>query len=147
LDDLITCWSPDFMSVAICWFLRPLIGKVGAIAFALLLLISPTILYYSRSLRHDIFATFGMLLFVIALFRFAQQHDKRKIGWMGVAGLGFFILFGSHEMSFLNLAIVVSWLGLILLLEVITLPAWVRRPSAIRYTAWPASAKPRIGRR
>ncbi len=114
--------------VAICWFLRPLIGKVGAIAFALLLLISPTILYYSRSLRHDIFATFGMLLFVIGLFRFAQQRDQRKIGWMGVAGLGFFILFGSHEMSFLNLAIVLSWLGIIFLLELVALPAWVRRP-------------------
>lgn len=114
--------------VAICWFLRPLIGKVGAIASALLLLISPTILYYSRSLRHDIFATFGMLLFVIALFRFAQLHDRRKIGWMGVAGLGFFILFGSHEMSFMNLAIVLSWLGIIFLLELVALPAWVRRP-------------------
>lgn len=114
--------------IAICWFLRPLIGKVGAIAFALLILVSPSIMYYSRSLRHDIFATFGTMLFVIGLFRYAQLRDKRKIGWMAVAGVGFFILFGSHEMSFLNLAIVLSWLGIIFLLELVLLPAWVRRP-------------------
>lgn len=114
--------------IVLCWFLRPLLGKVGAIAFALLVLISPSILYYSRSLRHDIFATFGMLLFVIGLFRYAQGRNPRKIGWFVASGIGFFILFGSHEMSFLNLAIVGSWLGMILVLEIITLPAWIRRP-------------------
>ena len=114
--------------IVLCWFLRPLLGKVGAISFALLVLISPSILYYSRSLRHDIFATFGTLLFVIGLFRYAQQRDQKKIGWFIASGIGFFILFGSHEMSFLNLAIVVSWLGIIFVLEVLTLPAWIRRP-------------------
>ncbi|MDB5081795.1 MAG: hypothetical protein JWP00_3719 [Chloroflexi bacterium] len=114
--------------IALCWFLRPLLGKVGAIALALMILISPSIMYYSRSLRHDTFATCGMLLFVIGLFRYAQHRDQRKIGWMAAAGLGFFILFGSHEMSFLNLAIVLSWLGIIFLLELVVLPAWVRRP-------------------
>ncbi len=116
--------------IVLCWFLRPLLGRAGAIALALLVLISPSILYYSRSLRHDIFATFGMVLFVVGLFRFAQERNQKKIGWFIASGVGFFILFGSHEMSFLNLAIVVSWLGLIFLLEVLTLPAWIRRPAA-----------------
>ncbi len=111
--------------VALCYFLRPLLGRIGAIAFAILVLVSPSILYYSRSLRHDIFATFGMLLFVIGLFRFAQAKagSRREVRWVGLAGLGFFVLFGSHEMSFLNLGIVLSWLGVVFLFEIIALPA------------------------
>ncbi len=110
--------------VAICYLLRPLIGKIGALVFAVLILVSPSILYYSRSLRHDIFATFGTLLFVIALFRFAQSRagKRAEIRWMALAGLGFFILFSSHEMSFLNLAIVLTWLGIVFLFEIIVLP-------------------------
>ncbi|HEX2910365.1 MAG TPA: 6-bladed beta-propeller [Chloroflexia bacterium] len=113
--------------VAICWFLRPIIGRVGALSFAILMLVSPSILYYSRSLRHDIFATFGMLLFLVGLFRYAVQKDGRRFWWMAVSGLGFFILFGSHEMSFFNLGMTVSWLGLVLLFELVVLPARVRR--------------------
>ncbi len=115
--------------IAICWALRPIIGKIGTLAFAVMLLISPSILYYSRSLRHDIFATFGMLLFIIGFFRFAQARAGKSsgTGWMVAAGLGFFILFGSHEMSFINLAMLLVWLGLIFLLELIALPAWIRR--------------------
>ncbi len=113
--------------VAICWFLRPLIGRIGAVVFAVLMLVSPSVLYYSRSLRHDIFATFGTLLFVIGLFRYAQAKPGEKLWWMGASGVGFFILFGSHEMSFFTLAIVLSWLGIIFLLEIVGLPAWIRR--------------------
>ncbi|MBN9392208.1 MAG: TIGR03663 family protein [Chloroflexi bacterium] len=128
--------------IVLCWFLRPLLGKVGAIALAMLVLISPSILYYSRSLRHDIFATFGMVLFVVGLFRYAQERNQKKIGWFIASGVGFFILFGSHEMSFLNLAIVVSWLGLIFLLEVITLPPWIRRPVGRVVNFIPPTTKP-----
>ena len=115
--------------IAICYFLRPLIGKLGAIIFAILMLVSPTVLYYSRSLRHDIFATFGMLLFVIGFFRFAQARAGKSsgTGWMATAGLGFFLLFGSHEMSFINLAMLLTWLGIVFLFELVALPAWVRR--------------------
>lgn len=124
--------------IAICWFLRPLIGRIGAIAFAILMLISPSILYYGRSLRHDMFATFGMLLFVIGWFRFAQERPGRKIWWMGVSGIGFFILFGSHEMSFLNLGMVLGWLGLCFLFEIIALPSRFRRHTAAELESKPA---------
>ncbi len=114
--------------IAISYFLRPLIGKIGAVVFAVLVLVSPSIMYYSRSLRHDIFATFGTLLFVVGLFRFAQIRDNKRghLGWMALSGLGFFILFGSHEMSFFTLGIVLSWLGVVFLLELIVLPSRIR---------------------
>ena len=115
--------------IAISWALRPLLGRAGAIAFAIFMIVSPSVSYYSRSLRHDIFATFGMLLFIIGFYRFAQSRARSKgsLWWMAAAGLGFFILFGSHEMSFINLGITLVWLGLVFLLEIVALPAWTRR--------------------
>src|SRR5438045_2703786 len=51
--------------VGLCWFLRPFIGRFSAIIAVLLVTLSPSISYYSRSLRHDIFALTGMMaLFV-----------------------------------------------------------------------------------
>src|SRR5690349_14542903 len=49
--------------VAICYLLRPIVGRIGALAMAIFMMFSPSILYYGRSLRHDIFATVGELLF------------------------------------------------------------------------------------
>jgi uncharacterized protein (TIGR03663 family) len=136
-------FSPALFSVlmvAICWCLRPIIGRVGAVAFALFVLVSPSILYYGRSLRHDMFATFGMLLFVIGWFRYAQEKPGKRIWWMALAGLGFFVLFSSHEMSFLNLGIVLSWLGFVFLYEIIALPAKIR----VKERAVPVSEAARL---
>ena len=43
--------------IAMCWVMRPYIGRLGALAAATIVTFSPSIMYYSRSLRHDMFAT------------------------------------------------------------------------------------------
>src|SRR5579883_289633 len=63
--------------VGLPYFLRDRLGRTGAIAAAALLAVSPTILYYSRFIRHDIYQIFFMLLLVIATFRyFSEQKDR-----------------------------------------------------------------------
>jgi uncharacterized protein (TIGR03663 family) len=118
-------------TVSICWFLRPLLGRFGALFAGTLVLISPTILYFNRSLRHDSFALFGELLFAIGVFRFLQS---RKWLWMAWAGLGLAITYASHEMVFLNTVILVSWLGLAFVVELVTLPKGVKNRIAKRIT-------------
>ena len=105
--------------VAICWFLRPLIGRVGALSAATMMVFSTTLLYWSRSLRHDIFATFGEFLFIIGVFRFMQS---RKNGWLFAGGLGLAVAWASHELTFLTLFIVLSYIGIAFFLEVATGP-------------------------
>ena len=46
--------------VGLPYFLRDRLGRTGAIVTAALLAISPTILYYSRFIRHDIYQIFFM---------------------------------------------------------------------------------------
>lgn len=112
--------------VALCWCVRPLIGKIGAVAMALFMLLSPTMLYYTRTLRHDVFATFGEFLFVVGVFRFLQNKPGHKMWWIGLSGLGLIIEYASHEMVFLNTAILVAWLGLVFAFELVALPARIK---------------------
>jgi uncharacterized protein (TIGR03663 family) len=116
--------------VVICYLLRPIIGRIGALAAGIFMLFSPSILYYGRSLRHDIFATFGELLFVIGFFRFIQNKPGHKSWWLAIAGLGLVITYASHEMVFINTGILVAWLGVAFLVEVVALPAWVKNRTA-----------------
>ncbi|MEI7556260.1 flippase activity-associated protein Agl23 [Candidatus Chlorohelix sp.] len=117
--------------VALCWYLRTLIGKAGALFAGIFILISPSILYYSRNLRHDAFAVFGELLFAIGVFRF---FSSRKASWLSAAGIGLVITYASHELVFMNTAILVGWLVLMFAVELVGLPAKIARqkkPNAI----------------
>ncbi|NWJ47171.1 MAG: TIGR03663 family protein [Chloroflexi bacterium] len=106
--------------VALCWYLRALIGKAGALFAGIFILISPSILYYSRNLRHDAFAVFGELLFAIGVFRF---FSSRKASWLTAAGIGLVITYASHELVFMNTAILVGWLIFMFAVELVGLPA------------------------
>jgi len=119
-------------TVLLCWYLRPIIGKFGAFFAALLTLISPSILYYNRNLRHDSFALFGQLLMVVGLFRFFQEKPGRKLWWMSLSGLGLAITYTSHELVFLNTGILVFWLVVAFAIELIALPPAIKNLVGIR---------------
>jgi uncharacterized protein (TIGR03663 family) len=95
--------------VGLCWFLRPFIGRVGAMIAALLIILSPVISYYSRSLRHDIFALTGTMLLFISLLWFMRTHQSR---WVYLGALGFTIAFASHELVFIIAFIFTLFLAL-----------------------------------
>ncbi len=68
--------------------LRRWLGRLGAMAVAALLLISPTILYYSRYLRNDIYMLVWMVLLTAALFHVLEDRNPR---WL-VAGAAVLML-------------------------------------------------------
>ncbi|HEX9990971.1 MAG TPA: flippase activity-associated protein Agl23 [Chloroflexia bacterium] len=84
--------------VGLCWLLRPFIGRVGAMVAALLIVLSPSISYYSRSLRHDIFALTGTMLLFVAILWFLRTHQAK---WVYLGALGFAIAFSSHELTYM----------------------------------------------
>src|SRR5579859_7868279 len=72
--------APAFLGTILVgspWFLRDRIGRTGAVAAAVLLAISPTILYYSRFIRHDIYQITFMMLLVLATFRYLSDRRNR----------------------------------------------------------------------
>ena len=96
--------------VMLPWLLRgrAFLGPWGAIATSALILVSPSLLYYSRFIRHDIFAIVGAMLLFIAVVRYLEKPASRWI-ILAVASVGFVLT--THEITFVNLAILASFTG------------------------------------
>ncbi|MGH2559214.1 MAG: flippase activity-associated protein Agl23 [Thermomicrobiales bacterium] len=111
-SDATTRFMPALFGVALVglpWFLRGPrhLGRWGALAASALLLVSPSILYYSRNLRHDMFTLTLTLLLFICIVRYLESPERK---WLitGAAATG--PLLANHEIIFAILAIFVGFL-------------------------------------
>ncbi len=94
--------------VGLIWLLRPFIGRVSVLVAALMVVLSPSISYYSRSLRHDIFALTGTLLLFISILWFIRTHQSK---WVYLGALGLAVGYTSHELTFIIALIFVLFLA------------------------------------
>ncbi|HLG51459.1 MAG TPA: flippase activity-associated protein Agl23 [Chloroflexota bacterium] len=93
--------------VGLPYFLRDRLGRTGAVVAAALIAVSPTILYYSRFIRHDIYQIFFMLVLVIATFRYLS---KRTTGYLYLAVATTSLAFSNKEDTYFLMAILLSFL-------------------------------------
>jgi len=106
--------------VAAAWLFRRELGGRGAFAFGALLLASPSIAYYSRYLRNDVYVALFTLLWLRALFDARERDDA---GPLRRLALFLALAFAAKEVAFLVGAI----FGGLLLVE-----ALLRRGPAAR---------------
>lgn len=97
--------------------LRPFLGRAGTFAAVALLAFSPTVVYYSRFLREDIYMAFFVLLLVAAMWRYIADGRER---WRIVAALAFVGGITTKEGMFLTLAVFLIWLDLYVAAELAT---------------------------
>jgi uncharacterized protein (TIGR03663 family) len=111
--------------VGLPWLLRSprLLGRWGALSASALLLISPSILYYSRHLRHDLFTLTLTLLLAICILRYLERPQRRWI-ITGAAAIG--LMLANHEIIFAILAIFFGYLYAALAID--RLAAWRSDP-------------------
>ncbi len=85
--------------VALPYLLRGprFLGRWGALATGFLLLISPTILYQSRYIRHDIYTVAGVLLMFICLVRYVEVPERR---WLVTFFVTTALMLANHEIIF-----------------------------------------------
>lgn len=95
--------------VGLPWLLRgsQFLGRWGALFTSALFLISPSFLYYSRYIRHDMYTVVGSLLLFIAIVRYAEAPRR---GWLVLGGASIGFLFTNHEIVFALLAIFAGFL-------------------------------------
>ncbi|TVR73195.1 MAG: TIGR03663 family protein [Sphaerobacteraceae bacterium] len=112
--------------VMLPWLLRgrAFLGMWGAMATSSLILVSPSLLYYSRFIRHDIFAIVGAMLLFIAVVRYLEKPASRWI-ILAVASVGFVVT--THEITFVNLALLAAFTGALI--------AWRVLPAALGIVA------------
>ena len=99
------------------WF-RPWLGRIGALATALMILISPGLMYYSRYIRHDIFISVWTVLMVMAFFQFMRTRRTR---WLVIGAAAVALMLSTKEVAYIHGFIGVSFIGIVFLWESLSL--------------------------
>ena len=88
-------------AIALVWVFRRWLGKTGAIVTAVLMLISPFMLFYSRYVRNEIFVVVLALLMFWAVFRY---FETRRTRWLYLLAVTLALHFATKETAFLYTA-------------------------------------------
>ncbi len=111
--------------VAAPWLLRRWMGRLGALLASVMVLISPTITYYSRYTRHDV----PMLLFITLLLWSVLQYLDRDSGgsrWLIWMGVFFALVFATKENAYMYTALFVALMALALIRQLFGV-RWAKR--------------------
>jgi len=100
--------------VALPYFLRDYLGKVGAWLACLLLAVSPSMVYFSRFAREDIYMAFFTLVMVVGVARYVRE---RKMRWLVIAAAGLSFSYATKEATFLTMLLFGSFLGALIAWE------------------------------
>ncbi len=93
--------------VGLPYFLRDYLGKPGAWIASFLLAVSPSMVYFSRFAREDIYFACFTLLLVVATARYVRT---RKMRWIVIAAAAFSLAYATKESTFLMIAIFGSFM-------------------------------------
>ena len=83
---------------ASCWWLRPYLGRRGALIAAALVTLSPTILYFTRFARHDGLIILWTFWMVIGFFRYL---DSGRRPWLLLLAAGAALAVATHELYYI----------------------------------------------
>ena len=111
VDDFTSRIYPALLGVLIVMFpllLRRWLGRTGAILAAIMLLLSPLLLYYSRYIRHDIPSIMAALVMIYAIMMYLSgpQQQRRRAHWLYILAGAMLWNLGSKETAFIYIAII-----------------------------------------
>lgn len=89
--------------VAFPYLLRRWLGQMGALCASFFLLISPSIAYYSRYIRHDIPVILWALTLIFAIFSYLRDGQEK---WLYVMAGAISLSFATKEVAFIYNAII-----------------------------------------
>jgi uncharacterized protein (TIGR03663 family) len=96
-------------------FLQKWMSRWGSIIASLFIALSPTMVYYSRSLRHDIYSEVLHAICLISIVRFTSSKDQR---WFLPFAGALALSFANHELIYISIFLLVVYLAW----QLITLP-------------------------
>ncbi len=103
--------------VALPLILRRRLGVVGTGATVLFIAFSPTLVYYSRFFREDIYMAFFTLLMAAAMWRYVEEGRERWLVWFALAFTG---AMTTKEGTFLVVAAFLVYLDIYLAAQLAT---------------------------
>ena len=115
-------------TVWMVWYWRRYLGKTGAIIAAILMVISPYMLYYGRYVRNEAYAGFSGILMLYAILRYLEKGNKR---YLYLVALALVIHFTAKETAFIYAAQALLFLGIYFIAQVTNKP-WAGNESQFR---------------
>ena len=103
--------------VALPYFLRKWMGRLGALSAAAMFMVSPFLLFYSRDNLHEIYGAVWGVLMAIAFVRFVDDHKPK---WL--------YLFGAAAGCYLSTKAVGYITGFIIVVFTLVALVWERLP-------------------
>jgi uncharacterized protein (TIGR03663 family) len=101
--------------VSLPYFLRDYLGgRRNALVACFLLAISPSLVYYSRFAREDIYMAFFTLLLIVAAGLYVRSRKGR---WCIIGTVAFVLSYATKEATFLSVAVFGSFLSAIIAWE------------------------------
>lgn len=100
--------------VGLPYFLRDYLGRWGALIASFLLAVSPTLVYFSRFAREDIYFACFTLVMIVGVARYVRD---RKMRWLVIASAGFALAYATKEAIFLEILIFGAFFGALLVWE------------------------------
>lgn len=100
------------------------LGKFGAMAASVLILISPMLLFHHRYIREDTPAIFFTMLMAYAVFAYLDGVQPRQPKFLVLLAVATLLNLGSKETAFMYILIFAAFLGLFLLIQL--LQSWRR---------------------
>ena len=85
-------------SVAVIWYWRRYLGRTGALITALLMVVSPFMLFYGRYVREDVYTGLSGLLMLYAILRYLESGGSKYLYMLAIALI---IHFADKETSFI----------------------------------------------
>jgi len=102
-------------AIAFVWFYRRYLGRAGTMITAILVLISPYMLYYSRYVRNEAFVAFFGVVTIWSVLRYLETGEAKYTYWVTAATV---LHFTAKETAFIYTAQVLLFLGFIFIYQV-----------------------------
>ncbi|MGW8249503.1 MAG: flippase activity-associated protein Agl23, partial [Anaerolineales bacterium] len=116
-------------TIAFMWNYRKLLGRYGALIAALLLLISPYMLYYGRYVRNEAFVAFFGVVTLWAMLRYLESGAHRYLFWLTAISA---LHFTAKETSFIYTAQAMVFFALYLVYR-LTKQSWTNPQQRNRF--------------
>lgn len=98
-------------TVYFIWHYRRFLGRIGALIAAILLVISPYMLYYGRYARNEAFVALWGVMMLWAILRYLESGENRYLYWLTAATA---LHFTTKETSFIYTAQALIFLAIYL---------------------------------
>ncbi len=115
-------------TVALVWFWRRYLGTAGALVTALLMLVSPFMLFYGRYVREDVYTGFSGLLMLYSILRYIESGKSK---YLYLVTLALIIHFADKETSFIYALQAFAFLAIYFIIR-ITRKTWQDHPGLFR---------------